>query len=91
MRREWVLAANVILCSCRRGRPFDLLITQGSTARRTIDAAAHIIDKATFENPHRYPEGIEYVIVNGRLVLEKGKHLGAKPGRIVYGKGRRIS
>ena len=33
--------------------------------------------------PRRYPEGIEYVLVNGVPVVEKGKHTGTTPGRIV--------
>ena len=33
------------------------------------------------KGPFRYNEGIEYVIVNGRLVLERGVHTGALPGR----------
>ncbi|HNS32207.1 MAG TPA: D-aminoacylase [bacterium] len=35
-----------------------------------------VIDKATFDRPHKYPAGIDYVIVNGRLVLQKGKLAG---------------
>ncbi|MCI0846510.1 MAG: amidohydrolase family protein, partial [Chloroflexi bacterium] len=36
---------------------------------------------ATFEDPKQYPEGIDYVIVNGRLVIDGGAHTGALPGR----------
>jgi N-acyl-D-amino-acid deacylase len=42
-----------------------------------------IQDKATFKNPHQYPEGIEYVVVNGRIVISKGSHTGALPGKIL--------
>jgi len=42
-----------------------------------------IIDKATFGNPHQYPEGIEYVIVNGKIVVERNKHTGELPGMII--------
>jgi len=35
---------------------------------------------ATFNNPKQFPLGIEYVLVNGRIVVEKGKHTGATPG-----------
>jgi len=31
----------------------------------------------------RHPKGIEYVLVNGKLVVEKGKHTGATPGKVV--------
>jgi N-acyl-D-amino-acid deacylase len=35
---------------------------------------------ATFTNPKQFPLGIEYVLVNGKMVIEKGKHTGALPG-----------
>ena len=37
--------------------------------------------RATFEEPMQYPEGIDYVIVNGRVVIDNGVHTGALPGR----------
>ena len=36
---------------------------------------------ATFEEPKQDPEGIDYVVVNGRLVIDNGTHTGALPGR----------
>lgn len=42
-----------------------------------------IIDKATFENPHQYSEGIKYVIVNGELVVSEGTHTKEKPGKVL--------
>jgi N-acyl-D-amino-acid deacylase len=33
--------------------------------------------------PHRYPEGIDYVFVNGVLVVEEGRHTGALPGKVL--------
>jgi len=42
-----------------------------------------IKDTATYEEPHRYPEGISYVIINGKLVVEEGAHTGAKAGRVL--------
>ncbi len=36
---------------------------------------------ATFESPKQYPDGIEYVLVNGKLVIDNGSHTGALPGR----------
>ena len=65
------------------------LLKAGKKADITIFSAERVIDKATFENPHQYPEGIEYVIVNGTPVIEKGQHLGSKPGRVLYGKGKK--
>jgi len=42
-----------------------------------------IEDKATYTDPHQYPLGIEYVLVNGEVVIEKGKHTGVLPGKIL--------
>lgn len=33
--------------------------------------------------PRRYPKGIHYVIVNGEIVIEQGKHTGRRPGRVL--------
>ncbi len=38
---------------------------------------------ATYDDPRRYPDGIDYVIVNGQMVVDAGKHTGALPGRVV--------
>ncbi len=64
------------------------LLRPGMVADVTVFNAATIIDNATFEKPHQYPTGVEYVIVNGQIVLEKGRHSGARPGCILYGPGR---
>jgi N-acyl-D-amino-acid deacylase len=42
-----------------------------------------IIDLATRKNPHQYPRAIEYVIVNGKTVINKGEHTGLLPGKII--------
>ena len=46
--------------------------------------AATIVDNATYEKPHQYATGVEYVIVNGRVVRDRGQHTGARPGTILY-------
>ncbi|MCK4262484.1 MAG: amidohydrolase family protein, partial [Dehalococcoidia bacterium] len=42
-----------------------------------------IADTATYAEPHQYPKGIEYVIVNGKVVVENGRLTGARPGRVL--------
>jgi N-acyl-D-amino-acid deacylase len=45
--------------------------------------AARVADVATYEAPHRYAEGIPYVLVNGRVVIDGGEHSGALPGHVL--------
>jgi N-acyl-D-amino-acid deacylase len=42
-----------------------------------------VCDQATFTEPYQYPVGIEYVLVNGRVVIERGEHTGALAGRVL--------
>lgn len=42
-----------------------------------------VIDKATFTNPHQLSVGIEYVLVNGDIVIEKGEHQSNLLGKIL--------
>ncbi|MFN0119804.1 MAG: N-acyl-D-amino-acid deacylase family protein [Blastocatellia bacterium] len=65
------------------------LLRPGQWADVTIFNAGTVIDNATFEQPHQYASGIEYVIVNGKVVLDRGQHTGARPGAILYGQGRK--
>jgi N-acyl-D-aspartate/D-glutamate deacylase len=59
------------------------LLRPGNYADITIFDAEHVADKATYEKPFQYSEGIEYVIVNGQMVLERGKHTDAMPGKVL--------
>ena len=47
---------------------------------------ATVRDEATFEDPHRYPSGIPYVIVNGNVVVDDGR-FNARPAGRVLGRG----
>jgi N-acyl-D-amino-acid deacylase len=48
-----------------------------------------IDDRATYDEPVLFPAGIDYVLVNGAVVLDNGEHTGARPGHVLYGPGRR--
>ena len=48
-----------------------------------------VIDRATFERPHQYPVGIQYVIVNGVVTIDRERHTGELAGRVLYGPGKR--
>jgi N-acyl-D-amino-acid deacylase len=63
------------------------LLRAGNHADVTVFDPQHVIDRSTFNEPFQYSEGIEYVIVNGTLVLEKGKHTGKRPGRALRHEG----
>ena len=64
------------------------LLRPGMWADVTVFNAGTVTDHATYDKPHQYSTGIEYVVVNGRVVLDKGLHTGARPGTILYGPGK---
>jgi len=57
------------------------LLRPGQFADITVFDPKKVIDRSTYLEPFQYSDGIEYVIVNGRPVLERGVHNGARPGR----------
>jgi N-acyl-D-aspartate/D-glutamate deacylase len=57
------------------------LLRPGDFADVTVFDPERVIDKSTYTAPFAYNEGIEYVIVNGQVVLDRGKHTDAMPGR----------
>jgi len=59
------------------------VIMEGMWADITIFDSEKIIDKASYDDPHRYPEGVEYVLVNGRIVIERGKNTGTLAGEVL--------
>jgi len=63
------------------------LLIPGNFADVVVFDANKIQDHATFEKPMQYATGMVYVFVNGTMVLSKGEHTGATPGRAVRGPG----
>jgi dihydroorotase/N-acyl-D-amino-acid deacylase len=63
------------------------LIREGMFADITVFDPGKVIDRATFESPNQYPAGIEYVLVNGQLSVDKGQHTTALAGRVLRGPG----
>ena len=59
------------------------LLKEGYRADVVVFDFETIIDTATFEDPQRYPVGIEHVLVNGEAVIAGGKHTGARPGKVL--------
>jgi dihydroorotase/N-acyl-D-amino-acid deacylase len=58
-------------------------IAAGAMADIAVLDPEAVIDKATFDNPHQYAEGVQHVFVAGEAVLLNGEMTGARPGRIL--------
>jgi dihydroorotase/N-acyl-D-amino-acid deacylase len=67
------------------------LLRPGMFADITVFDAERVIDRATFERPHQLSTGIEFVLVNGQVVLRRGSLTTARPGRGLRGPGYRQS
>ncbi len=63
------------------------LIREGMWADITLFDPERVRDRATFIDPHRYPAGIEYVLVNGTMVIEKGEHRERLAGCVLRRRG----
>jgi N-acyl-D-aspartate/D-glutamate deacylase len=64
------------------------LLREGFWADVVVFDYDTIRDAATYDDPTADPEGIDWVLVNGVVVVEQGKHTGARPGAVLYGPGR---
>ena len=64
-------------------------LKEGLAADVTVFDQDRVIDRATFEQPHQFPVGIKYVIVNGVVTVDNEQHTGALAGRVLYGPGKR--
>jgi N-acyl-D-amino-acid deacylase len=63
------------------------VLKSGMWADVVVFDPATVRDLATFENPNQLSEGMEYVLVNGALVIDQGKMTGALPGKVLRGAG----
>lgn len=61
------------------------VIKEGMVADITVFNAGTVIDKSTFENPHQYPEGIDYVIVGGLVTVDKNGLTANRAGKVLRG------
>jgi N-acyl-D-amino-acid deacylase len=59
------------------------LVKKGYKADLVILNPDTVADRATYEAPHQYPEGIPHVIVNGKLVIHNSAHTQARPGSVL--------
>jgi N-acyl-D-aspartate/D-glutamate deacylase len=69
---------------CRRfGITGRGLIAPGTYADLVLFDPDGVRDRATYEEPLQYPDGIHYVLVNGVITVEEGEHTGARAGRVL--------
>jgi N-acyl-D-amino-acid deacylase len=59
----------------------------GNWADVTIFDFDALQDRATYEKPMEFPTGIEWVLVNGVVTIDHGKHTGARAGKVLWGPG----
>jgi len=71
-----------------RMRLFDRgALREGLSADLTVFDFDRIQDNATYEDPVAVPAGVDYVLVNGQIVVDEGRHTGTKPGKVLRGAG----
>ncbi len=63
------------------------LIKEGMYADFTIFDPKTVIDRSTFEVPNQHPEGIKFVIINGRINVDNGQRTSVLSGRVLRGPG----
>lgn len=69
---------------CRRLRLHDRgLVAPGCYADLVLFDPDTVADRATYEEPFQYPDGIRYVVVNGVITVDEGEHTGARAGLVL--------
>jgi len=67
------------------------VLREGAWADITVFDLERMDDRATYDEPVLFPRGIEFVLVNGVVVIEDGgTHTGARPGHVLYGPGKGV-
>ncbi len=59
------------------------LLRDGFVADLVVFDPERVRSNATYEEPRRFPDGIEWVLVAGEVVVERGRHTGARSGRVL--------
>ena len=88
---EFAVRKMTSLAAQRVGLSGRGLVRPGMYADITVFNPATVNDRATFDQPHQTSVGIEYVLVNGQMVLKKGQLTSARPGRGLRGPGYKQS
>jgi N-acyl-D-amino-acid deacylase len=70
-------------CAAKLGLVDRGTVEVGKKADLVLFSAERIRETATFEQPHQYAEGVELVVLNGRIVVDGAEHTGALSGRVL--------
>jgi N-acyl-D-amino-acid deacylase len=62
-------------------------IRDGFAADLVVFDPARVRSNATYDEPRRYPDGIDWVVVGGEVVVEEGRHTGVRSGRVLTSRG----
>jgi N-acyl-D-amino-acid deacylase len=76
------------LSAAQIGQPERGVLAENKFADVTVFDAATVVDRASFDDPHQYPQGIHHVVVNGTVVMRDGSLTGERPGRPLLGPPR---
>ena len=63
------------------------LIREGMAADLVVFDEKTVGDHSTFGKPHAYSTGFQFVLVNGQVVSQNGKHTGVRSGQVLKGPG----
>ncbi|ANE51870.1 N-acyl-D-amino-acid deacylase family protein [Flavisolibacter tropicus] len=66
------------------------LLREGFAADIVIFNEKEVQDQSTYEKPHAYSTGFNYVLVNGQVVVENGQHIGTRSGKALMGPGKDV-
>jgi N-acyl-D-amino-acid deacylase len=83
LRLEEAVRKMTSLPAMRLGLQDRGILKEGMRADLVLFDADAVVDNATFTEPHQYASGIDYVVVNGVIVVEDGAHNGARPGAVL--------
>jgi N-acyl-D-amino-acid deacylase len=78
---EEAVAKMTSMPAARLGLRDRGVLRDGAVADLVIFDPARVRSNATYDDPRRFPDGIEWVLVSGIAVVERGRHTGATPGR----------
>jgi N-acyl-D-aspartate/D-glutamate deacylase len=70
-------------CARKLGLTDRGAVEVGKKADLVLFSAERVREASTFQDPHQYAEGIEVVVLNGRVVVDHGTHTGTLAGRVL--------